>query len=248
MGTVVSFVVIDGPPSSGQTLETACAELHRIDELFSMWKPDSAVSRLRRGELAPGEFPQELTEVLERCREAKEITAGWFDAWAMPGGVDPSGLVKGWAAERAGRILREGGVHCALISAGGDIACFGSPPGAVPWRIGIRHPWRGNAFAAIVECAGGAVATSGTYERGQHLIDPRTGARRAALASATVLGPDLTLADALATAIAVAGPQLLHRVMELDGYEAHLVGWDGAEHTTPGTRLASGPRPGAGCP
>jgi thiamine biosynthesis lipoprotein len=248
MGTVVSFSVIDGPPSSRETLEAACAELHRIDELFSPWRPESAVSRLRRGELGQGELPQELSEVLDRCREAREITVGWFDPWAMPGGVDPGGLVKGWAVERAGRILREGGVRCALINGGGDIACFGSPPGAGPWRIGIRHPWRDDALAAIIECDGGAVATSGTYERGEHLVDPRTGARRAALASATVLGPDLALADALATALAVAGPELLHRVLELDSYEAHLVGWDGAEHTTPGTRLASGPRPGARCP
>jgi thiamine biosynthesis lipoprotein len=169
MGIMASFSVIDGPPSSRGTLEAACAELHRIDELFSPWRPESAVSRLRCGELGQGELPQELSEVLDRCREAREITVGWFDPWAMPGGVDPSGLVKGWAVERAGRILREGGVRCALINGGGDIACFGSPPGAGPWRIGIRHPWRDEALAAIIECDGGGVATSGTYERGEHL-------------------------------------------------------------------------------
>jgi thiamine biosynthesis lipoprotein len=84
------------------------------------------------------------------------------------------------------------------------------------------------------------VATSGTYERGEHLIDPRTGARGAVVASATVIGTDLALADALATALAVAGSDLLSCVFELDGYEAHLVDWDGTEHTTPGTRLARG--------
>lgn len=236
MGTVVSFSVIDGPPSSPQALEAACAELHRLDELFSTYRPASAVSRLRRGELGPGRLPRELEEVLTRCRRTREITGGWFDPWAMPDGFDPSGLVKGWAVERAAGILRAGGVRSALINGGGDIACFGSPPGGGPWRIGIRHPWRDDALAAVVERDGGAVATSGTYERGEHLIDPHTGCHRAALASATVLGPDLALADALATALAVAGVELLPCVLELDGHEAHLIGWDGTEHTTAGLR------------
>lgn len=240
MGTVVSFSLIDAPESSCETLDAACAELQRIDETFSTFKPDSAVSQLRRGELDPSEIPADLTEVLALCRRAREMTDSWFDPWAMPGGVDPSGLVKGWAVERVGAILRAGGVRAALINGGGDIVCFGRPPGDAPWRIGIRHPWRADALAAIVECDAGAVATSGSYERGEHLIDPHTGAHRAAVASATVLGVDLALADALATALAVAGPELLWCMRELDGYEAHLVGWDGTEHTTPGTRLAPG--------
>ncbi len=237
MGTVVSFSLIDALTSPREALDVACAELHRIDELFSTFKPDSAVSRLRRGELGPPDLPADLEEVLARCQAAAQITNGWFDPWAMPGGVDPSGLVKGWAVDRVAAILRTRGVRSALINGGGDIACFGPPPGDGPWRIGIRHPWRADALAAIVECDGGAVATSGTYERGKHLIDPRTGAHRAAVASATVIGTDLALADALATALAVAGDELLSCVLELDGYQAHLVDWDGTEHTTPGTRL-----------
>ncbi len=237
MGTVVSFLLTDGPVSSRETLDAACAELHRIDEMFSTFKRASAVSRLRRGELGPHELPADLTEVLARCRLAAEITDGWFDPWAMPGGFDPSGLVKGWAVERVGAILRARGVRSALINGGGDIACFGPPPGEGPWRIGIRHPWRADALAAIVECDGGAVATSGTYERGEHLIDPRPGARGAAVASATVIGTDLALADALATALSVAGGELLSCVVGLEGYEAHVVDWDGTEHTTQGTRL-----------
>ena len=238
MGTVVSFLLIDAPASSRETLDAACAELHRIDELFSTFKPASAVSRLRRRELSRDEFPPDLADVLARCRLASEITGGWFDPWAMPGGVDPSGLVKGWAVERASAILRAGGVHSALINGGGDIACFGTPSDEGQWRIGIRHPWRPDALAAVVECDEGAIATSGTYERGEHLIDPHTGARGAAVASATVIGTDLALADALATALAVAGEALLSCVLELDGYEAHLVDWNGTEHTTPGTRHA----------
>lgn len=239
MGTVVSFELAGAPASASEAIDRACRELHRIDEMFSTFKPASAVNRLRRGELEVTELPPEVAEVLERCSAARALTDGWFDPWAMPGGIDPSGLVKGWAVERAAAILRAGGVRSALINGGGDIACFGTPPSGGPWRIGIRHPWRSEALAAIVECDGGAVATSGTYERGEHLLDPHSSAPRAALASATVIGTDLALADAVATALAVAGTGLLERVLALPGYEAHLVEWDGTEHTTPGTRLGA---------
>jgi FAD:protein FMN transferase len=240
MGTVVSFALADAPRSARAAIDAACEELHRIDETFSTFKQASVVSRLRRCEVRADELPADVTEVLARCSSARHLTDGWFDPWAMPGGVDPSGLVKGWAVERAAAILRAGGIRSALINGGGDIVCFGVPSGGGPWRIGIRHPWRADALAAIVECESGAVATSGTYERGEHLIDPRTGAPRAAVASATVIGPDLALADALATALTVAGPHLLARVRALVGYDAHLVEWNGTEHTTAGTRLAAG--------
>lgn len=239
MGTVVSFALTGPEEASRVAVTRACAELHRIDARFSPWRSDSAVSRLRRGELDPDELPDDLADVLARCRRARRLSAGWFDPWAMPGGVDPTGLVKGWAIERAASIVRAGEVTAGVISGGGDIACFGTPRGGGPWRIGIRHPWRADALAAVVELDGGGVATSGTYERGEHLIDPRTQTPRARLASATVIGPDLALADALATALAVAGTDLLARVDRLADYEAHLVGLDGTEHTTPGVRLLS---------
>lgn len=243
MGTVVSITLTGKSPQNRLAIDKACQELHRIDETFSTFKPTSAVSRLRRGELTTAELPADIAEVLHLCSCARDVTDGWFDPWAMPDGFDPSGLVKGWAVERVSAILRAAGVRSALVNGGGDIVCFGVPPGGGSWRIAIRHPWRADAFAAIVECDGGAVATSGTYERGPHLIDPHTRTPRAALASATVIGPELALADALATALAVAGPALLERVLALPGYEAHLVEWNGIEHTTPGTRLAGAAPP-----
>ncbi|HET9073226.1 MAG TPA: FAD:protein FMN transferase [Solirubrobacteraceae bacterium] len=239
MGTVVSFDLLGAPGTDPEAaLVAACAELHRVDREFSTYRGDSPVSRLRRGEWPESDAPAELTHVLELCRRARELTAGFFDPWALPGGVDPSGLVKGWAVQQAVEILAAGGVRAAIVNGGGDISIFGPPPAGPAWRIGIRHPWRADALAAVLECDGGAVATSATYERGEHLINPFTRASRTAVASATVLGPDLTLADAFATALAVAGPALLPRLAELsDGYDAHLIAWDGTEHTTAGVRI-----------
>ena len=236
MGTVFSFTAVHGdlrPDAVRAALAAACRVLHHCDALFSTWDPASPVSRFRRGEAALGQLPPEFPDVLRECRAAKEASGGWFDPWAMPGGFDPTGLVKGWATERALAELRGAGLAGALINGGGDVAVFGSPADGQRWRVGIRHPWRAAALACVIEAgqgpvteerglepAGGsggspprasiaAVATSGPYERGAHLIDPATGQPASRAASATVTGPSLALADALATGVAVGGDEAL---------------------------------------
>jgi len=236
MGTIVSFTVVLGdlPATAARAaVADACRTLHRADEVFSTWKPDSPVSRLRRGAATLGMMPPEVAEVLALCRQARTASRGWFDPWAMPGGVDPTGLVKGWAVERAAAVLRQAGAAAALVNGGGDLAAFGSPGPGLRWRVGIRHPWRPDALAGIVEVRA-AIATSASYERGAHLLDPATGRPAAGTASATVLGPSLALADALATAVAVGGDEALDAVAALDGYEGYLIRADGSEADTNG--------------
>jgi len=235
MGTVVSFDVrLADPADAGDAAErirAACASLHEADDVFSTWNPMSAMSRVRSGTLAVGEAPPQVAEVLALCARVKTLSGGWFDPWALPGGVDPTGLVKGWAAERALRELEVPSIGAALVNAGGDIAAFGRHDGADPWRIGIRHPWRPDRLACVVE-VDAAVATSGTYERGRHLFDPRTASPGVRAASATVTGPRLSVADALATALAVGGDDALEAIGELRGYEGYLVRPDGTERWT----------------
>ena len=236
MGTVFSFAAVHGtlPPDTVRAaLAAACRVLHHCDALFSTWDTGSPVSRFRRGEAVLGQMPPEFAAVLQECRVAKEVSGGWFDPWAMPGGFDPTGLVKGWAVERALDELRRAGLPGALINGGGDVAAFGSPGNENRWRVGIRHPWRADALACIVEIDA-AVATSGAYERGPHLIDPGTGLPAARAASATVTGPSLALADALATGVAVGGDQALAVVAGLPGYAAYLIRPDGSETDTGG--------------
>jgi thiamine biosynthesis lipoprotein len=240
MGTVVSFVVHPGAFSDAavhSALARACRTLHEADETFSTWKPQSPVSRLRRGEATVEELPTEVATVLGLCERAKAASRGWFDPWAMPGGVDPTGLVKGWAAERALAELVQSGVPAAMVNAGGDLAVHDRPAPAEPWRVGIRHPWRVDALACVIE-ADAAVATSGAYERGEHLIDPRSGRPLRKAASATVTGPSLAIADALATALAVAGAGEIGLVTALAGYDAYVIGPDGSELASDGIRFA----------
>ena len=102
MGTVVTIDIFVHPGATSaqladvrRILARAQATLHRADEVFSTWQPDSPVSRLRRGEITAAEAPEEVADVMAACATARQLSAGWFDPWAMPGGFDPTGYVKG---------------------------------------------------------------------------------------------------------------------------------------------------------
>ncbi len=242
MGTVVTIDVYIDAGTSGvdvhRNLARARAILQNADAVFSTWKVDSPMSRLRRGEITREEAPREIAEVLEQCETAREMSCGWFDPWAMPGGVDPTGYVKGWAAQRALSALASTEIRGAIVNAAGDIASVGGPEFAKPFRIGIVDPSSPGNLACVVELPG-AIATSGTYERGHHLIDPHSGLPAARVASASVSGADLGLADALATAVAVAGEEALALVEGLDGYEALTIAFDGTWRWTTNFPFAS---------
>jgi FAD:protein FMN transferase len=246
MGTVVSFSLraasttteADPGPDREQlrrALGRAEERLVRADDVFSTFKPESPVSRLRRGEITADEAPPDVAEVLELCRRARDASDGWFDPWSLPGGVDPTGLVKGWAAERAMDEFRAAGVAGALVNAGGDVVAVGRPAPGEPWRIGIRHPLAADRLLLTLELDGaGAVATSGSYERGRHLVDPRSGEYADGLLAATVAGLDLAFADALATALYVSGGAFLDKLGRLAGYHGFVVYGDGTVRASRG--------------
>ena len=234
MGTMVSFRVHPGAQGRDrcrEAIEEACEVLHTVDATFSLWRPDSPLSKLRRGDAALAEMPPEVAEVLDLCRHARDCSRGWFDPWSMPGGFDPTGLVKGWSLDRALEVLKRSGSTAALLNAGGDLVAFGSPAPGARWRIGVRHPWMADALACVVRLDA-AIATSGPYERGPHLIDPRTGRPAQTVASATVTGANLAMCDALATALAVGGADAFDAIAGLDGYEAYVIDASGDEQAT----------------
>jgi len=217
MGTVVSIEVPAG--TDPRLVSVTTRWLHRVEHLFSVFLPDSEISRIGRGELAVDDADPDVRHVLTRCDELELLTRGAFchRSRVADRPLDPSGYVKGWSVERALLDLRMAGLDRACIGAGGDIAGFVAD-GDEPWKIGIRNPDDPRGVAAILDLADGAVATSGEYERGRHI--QRQGARRAApgmdvggpdaalshLTSVSVVGPDLGTCDALATAIWAAVP------------------------------------------
>ncbi len=242
MGTIVTFDLFDERGFLSSALDVAYADaardLKRSDEIFSTWNPDSVISRLRRGEVALAEVPEEVIEVLDLCRRASLMSAGWFDPWSAPSGVDPTGLVKGWAAQRALVLLERLGARGVIVNAAGDICVSGSPDGVSAFQVGIVNPFDTTNLACAVRVSGG-IATSGDYERGEHLFNPFTGECTARGASATVSGPDLGIADALATALVVGGREMLAVIEGIDDYEALLIERDRSWALTAGFDLVS---------
>jgi FAD:protein FMN transferase len=235
MGTVVTFDLFRecGVSPSGVLphLARAVTELHRADKVFSTWKTTSPFSQLRRGEISLGEAPLVVTEVLEACRHAREISGGFFNPWAMPGGIDPSGYVKGWATARALDALRDADLDGAMVDSAGDIATFGSPSPHEIFRVAVAEPDSPLEMARVVELSS-ALATSDASGHPDRFVNPRTGAHDTAVASASVTGPDLGLADALATALCIGGDEVRLLIEELEGYEAFTIGHDGERAAT----------------
>jgi thiamine biosynthesis lipoprotein len=205
MGTVFSFCVAAPADRTARAVSAAVAELRAVDAAFSPYRTDSMVARIRRRELAPSAYPPELIEVVDACGAMNGATDGWFDAWGLSGGFDPSGLVKGWGTERAAACMLAAGVEDFAVSAGGDVLVRGCAPHGGRWRVGIRDPYDPAAVVLVLELTDAAVATSASYEQGPHIVAPHAGSTVVTLASATVVGPDLATADAYATALYAAG-------------------------------------------
>ncbi|MGH3416104.1 MAG: FAD:protein FMN transferase [Actinocrinis sp.] len=267
MGTAISLAAPDStdPALFTDAADAAYAYLRHIDEVFSTYKPDSPVSRIRDGRMPLTALPGHpdgdmIREVLALCARLERDSGGAFDAWNVgdPPAFDPSGAVKGWAAENAGRLLAGRGLTRHALNAGGDVSVRGgnppddNPPDdpshgsspLAPWRIGVSDPHRRGHTLLVIERADGAVATSGTAERGLHVFDPHTHRPATALVQVTVTGPDLALADGYATAaLAIAGTDRsadayawLTRLAQRTGYESVTVDPDTGVWWTPGLR------------
>ncbi|TYB41251.1 FAD:protein FMN transferase [Actinomadura chibensis] len=234
MGTVFSFVVrAPRSPSVRAALARAVAWLHHVDRVFSPYRPDSQVTRLAEGRADLGACDPEVAEVLRLCAEIGRATGGAFTA--EPGGrLDPSGLVKGWAIERASDILYRAGARDHYVNGGGDLQLRGEAAPGEPWRIGLADPRDPARLIAVVPGRDLAIATSGTAERGAHIVDPRTGRPATGLASVTLTGRHLTEVDAFATAAFAMGDAARAWVEARPGIEGLAVAADGPAWRTPG--------------
>ncbi len=237
MGTVFSIDVrAPGVPSS--VLAQAVAFLHRTDAAFSTYRPDSEISRLNRGELEPAACSEDVIEVLQLAVGLQRRTNGYF-SFHYNGELDPSGLVKGWAIARVSAMLGRAGSRNHCVNGGGDVQCTGSAGVGQPWRIGLADPFDRAALLGVIEGSRLAVATSGTAERGEHILDPHTGRPPQGLASLSVVGPDIMLADVYATAGFAMGAAALEWLATVEDYQALAVAVDGTRTATPGMVLAS---------
>jgi thiamine biosynthesis lipoprotein len=218
-----------------RVLEQMCDWLRVVDAIFSTYKEDSEISRLSRGELAVVAAHRDVREVLGRCEALRIETDGYFDVRAATSdAIDPSGLVKGWAVDRAVSILEEAGVRNYAVNVAGDMRLRGRALPEPRWSVGIRHPLEPNAIVAVVEANDLAVATSGAYARGDHVLDPHTRRPPLGVLSVTITGPELATADAYATAAFAMGEAGIHWTARLHGYEAMTILANERVLSTPG--------------
>ena len=224
MGMPVT-IDVRGSIADGRMLASAFDEFRWLDRIFSPYGSDSAVSRINRGELDVVEAGAEVGRAIEIARHYERATEGYFAIW-LNGRFDPSGLVKSWAIDRACSILERAGARSYFVDAGGDVRARGGNGSGGPWRIGIRHPVHRHLFAGVVTGMDLAVATSGTYEKGLHVVDPHTGLAAADLVSVTVIGADILEADVYATAALAMGDRGLDFMEAIPGYEAYVIGSD----------------------
>ncbi|HET9172334.1 MAG TPA: FAD:protein FMN transferase [Actinospica sp.] len=217
MGTVFSVAAPDSvdPELFELAWQEACALLWRIEEIYSPFIADSPVSRIRDGRFGPAELDEQpdltadeaadFREVLGLCAQLRRESDGAFDAWLVgdPPNFDPCGAVKGWAAEKASALLVERGVTAHLLNAGGDVRL--RTDGVATWNVGVEDPHRPDRILARLELAEGAVASSGTRQRGSHVWDPLRRRPAEGVAQVTIVGPDLALADGYATAALALG-------------------------------------------
>ena len=217
----------------------AMAVLLEVDRVFSTYRPDSFVSRLGRGEVALADCPAEVAEVLALGALAERQSHGAFRVVRTgPDGepvLDPSGVVKGWAAERAATHLRALPDTDFCLSAGGDLVCRTLDRDAAPWSIGIEDPLDTARVVAVVPVRTGAVATSGTAHRGQHVVDARTGQPPAGVASVTVVADSLTWADIDATAAYAQGSDAARWLKDERGRAGLVVWQDGSATVVDGS-------------
>jgi thiamine biosynthesis lipoprotein len=215
--------------TSSVDIEPAVAKVkeyvHHIDKVFSTYKNNSIISQLRRDEITIDQCSMEVNEVWNLCNFVKDITEGAFDPWAVDGGFDPSGLVKGWAADKCAEILQDAGAEHIQVNAAGDLSLRGGFTPDKPWTIGVVNPDNRLEILQTFEIQDGAIATSGTYERGAHISDPHNGMIAIGAKSATVIGPDGAMADALATALMVSGRDgaVWFTTPELSEYSAWVI-------------------------
>jgi thiamine biosynthesis lipoprotein len=237
MGTVAAIDIrrSDLPAHELDALiKLVLARLQEIDRTFSTYSESSEITRIGRNELCIDDASPDVRTVLDLCDVVRATSTQAFDIHAAATteparslqqssrALEPSGMVKGWAIGQAVDMLTRAGLRDFCVNIGGDVYVSGDYQPGEPWRIGLQHPFDRTKVMAVLEIRDTAVATSGVYERGAHIVD-KDGNPPSGLTSITVVGPDITLADAYATAAFAKGSEGPSWINELPGFEVFAV-------------------------
>ena len=161
----------------------------------------------------------ELKELLALTGSGKLTVSQGRAALEKGSMIDLGGIAKGYAGDRICKNMKERGVTNGLVLIGGAVWAIGTKPDGSYWKVGIADPNDPSQYVGVLSVSDAAVATSGGYERyfeqdGKtycHILDPKTGKpadpAETGIVSATVVGSDGTLCDALSTALFVMGTE-----------------------------------------
>jgi thiamine biosynthesis lipoprotein len=223
MGMPITVEIVD-PHATEEIFNEVFRYFTHIDEKFSTYKSTSEITAINDGQLAPSDASEEMQLVFAMCEETKQQTGGYFDIKTPAGKYDPSGLVKGWAIWNATKLLEKNGFVNFYIDAGGDIQPHGHNTDGARWAVGIKNPFNDREQVKVVYVNEEGVATSGTYIRGLHIYNPRSGNQPVSeIVSLTVIGPNIHDADRFATAAFAMGMDGIQFIEQLPGYEGYII-------------------------
>lgn len=232
MGMPASVEIAD-KGADEQAAGMVFAYWEKMERIFSIFRRNSEIERINRGELEAARASAEVREVLELCEQTWRETDGYFDV-RFSGKLDPSGLVKGWAIYRAAEQLRQQGYSNFCAEIGGDAELRGRNGQGEPWAVGVKNPFSGHRIVQKVWLQDRGVATSGTYARGAHIFNPIENRPAEEVLSLTVIGPNVYEADRLATPAFAMGQRGLKWLEEREGVEGLLIDKGGREVFTSG--------------
>jgi thiamine biosynthesis lipoprotein len=237
MGTVVSLTVPEGP-GADDAVARVMGVFQRFDSRYSLYRPESELSRVARGELPLTDTSEELRRTYAEALHWRDETGGAFTPHRPDDVIDLNGTVKALAMQGAADVLLDAGIDDWCLNAGGDVLCAGVQPDGLAWTIGVVDPGDRAALLFAITLVGTrhAVATSGSAERGDHIW--RSTAIDRGYVQATVVADDIETADVLATAIIAGGPATLSHVVDHWPVDVLTVDRNGAMSATPGISAA----------
>jgi thiamine biosynthesis lipoprotein len=231
MGMHIAVEVADSDASE-DVIGKVFSYFKYVDDKFSTYKKNSEITQINNGKLKKSEYSLDMKIIFRLAEKTKRETGGYFDILDR-GRLDPSGIVKGWAIYNAAKILEENACQNFYIDAGGDIQTHGTNRQGKPWRVGIRNPFKIDEIVKVVTASGEGIATSGTYERGEHVYNPK-GELDKSVKSITVIGRNVLEADRYATAAFAMGKAGIKFIENLKGFGGYMIEADGMATMTSG--------------
>jgi len=194
-----------------------------VDAVFNTFREDSEISKINANQLPRIKWSHEMKEVIDLCEETKRQTNGFFEI-NRNGSLDPLGIVKGWAIHKACDSLLDKEFDNYYIEAGGDIETHGHNEVGKIWSVGIRNPFNRKEIVKKLNINNMGIATSGTYIRGNHIINPFAPTELITdIVSLTIVGPDVLEADRMATAAFAMGKNGINFIETIPGFEGYMI-------------------------